>query len=668
MLNFLTFLFFLNFLIHGKPQTVVSDPYRSCLSGNFTHNSTYQSNLNLLFSALSTNGPPRNRFFNTSFGRPPNDTVYGLFQCRGDVADAVCRTVLATATTDAERLYCPLRKGAVIWYDEIIFRYSDQPFFSVISLIPNLQLLNTGDIDVDKARFNQLVMSTLRATAAQAADASSVGGLFATQMANFTGDLILYTLAQCTGDLSNTDCEECLRQATNGIPSCCTNKRGGRVLLPSCYVRYEVYMFYELTPTNSVPPPATPTPNSRTPTPARLPSSPPSGERRSSTVLIVAIVAPIAVSILLFVVGCCLLRRRAKKRYFAVKEDSVVDEMTTVESLQFDFKTIEAATNKFSEENRLGEGGFGAVFKGRLENGQEIAVKRLSRGSLQGSEEFKNEVMLVAKLQHRNLVRLVGFCLEGEEKILIYEYIPNKSLDFFLFDPEGQKQLNWLKRYKIINGIARGILYLHEDSRLRIIHRDLKASNILLDGDMNAKISDFGMARIIQMDQTQGNTSRIVGTYGYMSPEYAMHGNFSMKSDVYSFGVLVLEILSGRKNNTFYLSDLAEDILTYAWKLWKDGTPLDLLDPLLSDTYSRNEVLRCIHIALLCVQEDSKSRPSMASIVLMLNSYSVTLPLPEEPAFFMRSKDNGITDTDHSTSKSVKCSVNQTSISELHPR
>ncbi|XP_023519606.1 cysteine-rich receptor-like protein kinase 10 [Cucurbita pepo subsp. pepo] len=666
MLNFVTFLFILCFLIHGNAQIPVSYPYRSCLPGNFTQNSTYHSNLDLLFSNLSANGPPKNRFFNTSAGRPPNDAVYGLFQCRGDVSDSGCRSLLATAIKDVAREYCPLSKGAVAWYDECILRYSDQPFFSDVSTKPSMSLLNTAEIDVDKAPFNQLVMSTLRATAARAANAS-VGELFATQEANFTSDLTLYTLAQCTGDLSNTDCELCLRQAINGIPSCCSNKRGGRVLFPSCYVRYEVYMFYEQTPTNSVPPPATTPPNNTTPTPP-LPPPPTPGKRRISTMLIVAIVAPITISILLFVLGCCFLRQRARNRHSPVKEDSVVNEMTTMESLQFDFKTIDSATNKFSEENKLGEGGFGVVFKGRLENGEEIAVKRLSRGSLQGSEEFKNEVMLVAQLQHRNLVRLLGFCLEGEEKILIYEYIPNKSLDFFLFDLEGQTQLDWLKRYKIINGIARGMLYLHEDSRLRIIHRDLKASNILLDEYMNAKISDFGMARIIQVDESQVNTKRIVGTYGYMSPEYAMHGIFSMKSDVYSFGVLVLEILSGQKNSSFYLSDLAEDLLTYAWKLWKTEQPLEILDPVLRNSYSRNEVLRCIHIALLCVQEDSSQRPAMASIVLMLNSNSVTLPLPEEPAFFMRSKDTNIKDSDISTNQFAQWSVNDASISELHPR
>ncbi|XP_062087418.1 G-type lectin S-receptor-like serine/threonine-protein kinase RKS1 isoform X2 [Humulus lupulus] len=214
----------------------------------------------------------------------------------------------------------------------------------------------------------------------------------------------------------------------------------------------------------------------------------------------------------------------------------------------FDLKTIAAATDNFSIHDKLGEGGFGSVYKGVFYEGTEIAVKRLSRQSSQGSEEFKNEALLIAKLQHRNLVRVLGYCNQQEEKMLIYEYLPNKSLDFFIFDEEKRKILDWSKRFDIIRGIVRGMLYLHEDSRLRIIHRDLKASNILLDADLKPKISDFGMARIFEGDELEANTNRVVGTYGYMSPEYAMEGRFSFKSDVYSLGVLILEIVTRRKN------------------------------------------------------------------------------------------------------------------------
>ncbi|THG11940.1 hypothetical protein TEA_007306 [Camellia sinensis var. sinensis] len=300
----------------------------------------------------------------------------------------------------------------------------------------------------------------------------------------------------------------------------------------------------------------------------------------------------------------------------------------------FNLESILEATNYFSDENKLGQGGFGPVYKGKFPGEQEIAIKRLSTHSGQGLEEFKNEVVLIAKLQHRNLVRLLGYCIKGDETILLYEYMPNKSLDTFVFDQTLCLSLDWEKRFGIILGIARGLLYLHQDSRLRIIHRDLKTSNILLDEEMNPKISDFGLARIVKGKETEANTKRIVGTYGYMSPEYALDGLFSVKSDVFSFGVIVLEIVSGKRNTGFYQSKEALNLLGYAWRLWNEEKALDLMDRTLVESCNRGEVLKCINVGFLCVQEDPSDRPNMSNVLSMLTSEVATpLPNPKEPAF-----------------------------------
>ncbi|KAI5605676.1 hypothetical protein BDE02_01G368000 [Populus trichocarpa] len=331
----------------------------------------------------------------------------------------------------------------------------------------------------------------------------------------------------------------------------------------------------------------------------------------------------------------------------------------------FQFTTIAKATNGFSFHNKIGEGGFGPVYKGTLEDGQEIAAKTLSRSSGQGLNELKNEVILITKLQHRNLVKLLGCCIQGEEKILVYEYMPNKSLDSFIFDQTRGKLLDWSKRFSIICGIARGLLYLHQDSRLRIVHRDLKASNVLLDKDMNPKISDFGLARMFGGDQTEGNTTRVVGTYGYMAPEYATDGLFSVKSDVFSFGILMLEIISGKKSRGFCHPDHSLSLIGHAWRLWKDGKPLDLIEAFPGASCNLSEVImRCINISLLCVQQHPDDRPSMATVVWMLGGEN-TLPQPKEPGFF---KGSGPFRPSSSSKNTELFSNNEITSSLLYPR
>ncbi|CAI0468013.1 unnamed protein product [Linum tenue] len=335
----------------------------------------------------------------------------------------------------------------------------------------------------------------------------------------------------------------------------------------------------------------------------------------------------------------------------------------------FSINDIFIATANFSLDNKLGQGGFGSVYKGRLLDGREIAVKRLSRTSRQGTEEFKNEVQLVSKLQHNNLARLFGCCIHGEEKMLVYEYLPNKSLDFFIFDKIEGTGLDWKTRFNIIIGTARGLLYLHQDSRLKIIHRDLKASNVLLDATMNPKISDFGMARMFEHDQMEANTNRVVGTYGYMAPEYAMEGMYSMKSDVYSFGVMTLEIVSGRRSNHYNQESSSLGLIDLSWDMWKEGKALDVMDSstIASESYFKDQVMRCIQIGLLCIQESPKDRPTMSNVVFMLVNATSVLPSPKKPAFISKRK---FVDPDSAAAAAGPTvpSINNVSITDLEAR
>ncbi|MBA0800102.1 hypothetical protein Gohar_010562 [Gossypium harknessii] len=659
------FLFFsLVTAFHVTVTVAQEQPLRHfCINstGNFTSNSTYETNLNQLLSSFSLNTLNDRGFYNFSSGQGSTIANAVAF-CRGDLNSSDCFNCINDAYQEL-RNRCPYRIEAIIWYDYCTFRYTDRSIFGVRDVDPYFFMWNSNNVSNVDA-FNQALGSLMD----KLRDVVQVGtslGKFATGSILVTPFQTIYARVQCSNDLTQYGCRSCLSQAIVYIPRCCDSKQGGRVSLPSCNFRFEIVRFYNRTPADI-------DTNDTTTTGYKSNSS--------RTTIIISILAVAFAALLISNVICIILRFRKRKlkpqKHEATEEG---DEIATADSLQYDFNTIRAATNRFSDAEKLGQGGFGAVYKGILAGGKLIAVKRLSTDSGQGDLEFKNEVQLMANLQHRNLVRLQGFCLEGNERLLIYEFRINSDLhNYGDVDPAKRPYLNWEIRYKIIKGVARGLLYLHQDSQLRIIHRDLKASNILLDAEMTPKIADFGMARLCPVDQTQCATSRIVGTYGYMAPEYIMHGQFSVKSDVFSFGVLVLEILNGQRNNAFQNGSYMENLLSFAWRNWEAGTAMDLVDPNLRDG-STSEVMRCIHIGLLCVQENVAQRPNMGSVALMLTSYSTTLSLPSEPAFLMHSRTQSVMqqpeDLDSEATASSRSkndigvvSENELSISETYPR
>nr|BAC20090.1 putative protein kinase homolog [Oryza sativa Japonica Group]BAD30729.1 putative protein kinase homolog [Oryza sativa Japonica Group] len=612
--------------------------YEDCPStadGTYAPNSTYQSNLAALAAELIENSTEYGSAAG-SFGAAP-DAVYGVALCRGDSKGPLCAGYLREAfdaamnRTTSSRPLCELRRNVTLFYDRFQLRFADADFVSGYGNEPEWPLNNTNVVDAPVAgRFREHVAALLNATAR---DAAAQPDRYGTGDSWFQeGGSMVYALVQCTRDMDPGRCGACLQRIISEMPRMLdASQIGGRVLGVRCLLRYEMASnsFFHI--------------DNRTLHLQKQPTQ--SGSSSGKTWPIIVAVAGVAVCISCFFLFRELKRRRRRRVRSELRRLSMaVQNVITLWRLEegnsgfklYDFSDIKDATNNFSSESLLGKGGFGSVYKGQMPSGPEVAAKRLAACSGQGLLEFKNEIQLVARLQHRNLVRLLGCCIEGDqEKILVYEYMPNKSLDVFIFNVK-RELLDWPKRLHIIHGISQGLLYLHEHSTVCVVHRDLKASNVLLDAEMNAKISDFGIARIFGSNAAQSSTTRIVGT-GYIAPEYALDGVCSSKADVFSFGVLILEIISGKRTGGSYRYNDGKlyCLIAYAWLLWKDGRWHELIDECLGDRYHAS-IRTCMQVALLCVQEDAEDRKAMDEVVKMLGNEQAAsqLPEPKQSAYF----------------------------------
>ncbi|XP_037435660.1 cysteine-rich receptor-like protein kinase 6 isoform X2 [Triticum dicoccoides] len=614
-------------------------PWPVCGStGSFAANdTTYLASISAMAATLPRNASasPGGLYATARAGQ-----VRALALCRGDANATACSDCLYQGFQDLPSA-CAYTKEATMYYDPCFLHYSDADLRASddTALGSAFSTAYSANATAEPARFDRVVAALLNATADYAAYNSSRMRLYASGVVPFDREIPeVYSWAQCTPDLTPARCRDCLANMIQelGTP---LYSVGARALGIRCSVRYENRPFLDGPVMLRLPATGAPAPS---PAPALdmvpnvvTPLAAVGGGRKYSVPGMVLIVVLPTLAAANLLAGLFIWRRRRRS---PARAKQPCKDTESVDSMLMDISTLRAATGDFAESNKLGEGGFGAVYKGTLPDGEEIAVKRLSKSSTQGVEELKNELALVVKLKHKNLVRLVGVCLEQQERLLVYEFIPNRSLDQILFDTEKGEQLDWGKRQRIIRGIARGLQYLHEDSQLKVVHRDLKASNVLLDADMNPKISDFGLARLFGRGQTQGVTDRVIGTYGYMAPEYLMRGNYSVKSDVFSFGVMALEIVTGRKNSDTLQS---EDLLTMIWQHWTSGTVLEMMDPCMNNSFSESDARRCIQVGLMCVQENPVDRPVMSAVGMMLGSDMVSLGAPSKPASTFYTRNAG---------------------------
>ncbi|XP_078431012.1 cysteine-rich receptor-like protein kinase 3 [Wolffia australiana] len=575
------------------------------------------------------------------------DAIFAFGACLGDLSRRECDLCFATCKTLLLRClpFQLATRAGRSFLDGCYLRYQDYDFRVEFLSDDDRTACGNASAGGNLADFSKIAVDLVaNLSSAAAEDGFAVGSLE-------KGESRVYGLAQCWGYVNRSSCRLCLKAAARTVNSC-VPMADGRAMNSGCYLRYSSSKFFN---------------NSQE---EEADSVVGNGSSNPAVVLAAvfsAVAAVVVVCAAVFFVGSRWRKRRIAKRQLGAMAAAV-----NKSNLNFKYELLEKATNYFHSSNKLGQGGSGSVYKGVLEDGRTVAVKKLVYNTRQWVDEFFNEVNLISGISHKNLVRLLGCSITGPESLLVYEFIPNQSLLHHLSEPVNARRLGWATRYRVLVGLAEGLSFLHERSPERIIHRDIKLSNILLDENFTTKIADFGLARLISEDNTHLSTA-IAGTLGYMAPEYLVRGKLTEKADVYSFGVVVMETVCGRFKLDGKDPPDPLSLLQTVWRLFIAGELGKAVDPRMEGNLDMEEAVRILQMGLVCTQASAERRPQMSAVARMLRKEE-NVPVPGPPPFLGncsngRSSAAGLRRFDSLTELSPgQCSVNSATLSEVFPR
>ncbi|KAL5572757.1 hypothetical protein UlMin_022354 [Ulmus minor] len=587
----------LSIFSNAEPRTELVT--RSCRDTLVQNATNYVQHYHQLAREMDSN-MARDKFAFGEMGDAP-DRIYLFAQCMGDLSGREC-TVCYDAIRDVLSGCFPATGGR-IFFGGCFIRAENYSFFDHATEPDDLRRCSDS-VDF-RPEFSEVGRKVINGLVKLTVDNGGFGVLY-----KKTTDFLFFAMANCWKILNQEMCAICLQNAAQGCLSCLPSNEG-RVFNSGCSMRFSDYDF----------------------------SNNPEARKEKEILLMYStyVIGGIAISALIVIIGLYMVRSAHSKKRLQSKPNakkgaerdlSIVKR--NLQFLHFSYATLEKATECFDEAHKLGRGGYGEVFKGTLRDGREIAIKRLFVSGKKRTEEICNEMDIISGAQHKNLVRFLGCCFTVESSYLVYEFLVNKSLDCILFDSDKKRELDWKKRFQIIIGTVEGLDYLHRGCQLRIIHRDIKAGNVLLDAKFKPKIADFGLARFYSCDTS---STTISGTFGYLAPEYLAHGRLTEKVDVYSFGVLVLEIVSGVRNNHYLNETSFETLVAHAWKHFQSNTMSEIIDKTIEDEEDIKEAERIVQIGLICTQASPSLRPTMTKVRQMLKQNDVELPKPSQPPF-----------------------------------